>query len=51
VADNKATLLIPELAMETKLRLRQELALDARLRVAVREVDVEDQTVWFRPLG
>ncbi|WP_275098280.1 RNB domain-containing ribonuclease [Sedimenticola hydrogenitrophicus] len=51
VADNKATLLIPELAMETKLRLRQELALDARLRIAVREVDVEDQTVWFRPLG
>jgi len=49
--NNRATLLIPELAMETKLRVRQDLTLDARIRVALREVDVEDQVVWFRPLG
>lgn len=49
--NNKATLLIPELAMETRLRLRQDIALDACIRIAVREVDVEDQTAWFRPLG
>lgn len=49
--DSKATLLIPELAMETRLRLRSEVDLDARLRITVREVDVEDQTVWFRTLG
>lgn len=51
VAENKATLLIPELALETRVRLRREPALDTRIRLAVREVDVEDQTVWFRPLG
>ncbi|WP_428607809.1 RNB domain-containing ribonuclease [Sedimenticola sp.] len=51
VAENKVTLLIPELAMETKLRLRQEVALDSHIRIAVREVDVADQTVWFRALG
>lgn len=49
--NNRATLLIPELAMETKLRVRQDLKLDSRLSVALREVDVEDQVVWFRPLG
>ncbi len=51
VVDNKVTLLIPELAMETTLRLRQEPVLNARIRIAVREVDVEEQSVWFRPLG
>ena len=51
VDNNKATLLIPEFAMETKLRVRRELVLDTCIRIAVREVDVEDQTAWFRPLG
>lgn len=49
--NNRATLLIPELAMETRLRLRREMTLDTRIRISVREVDVEDQTAWFRPAG
>ncbi|MCW8906474.1 MAG: RNB domain-containing ribonuclease [Sedimenticola sp.] len=48
--ENRATLLVPELAMETRLRVRSDYPLDSRLRIALREVDVEDQAVWFRLL-
>ncbi|MES9858203.1 MAG: RNB domain-containing ribonuclease [Sedimenticola sp.] len=48
VRDNRATLIIPELALETKIRLRNELPLDAEVAVVVREIDLEDLTVWFR---
>lgn len=48
--ENRVTLLIPELAMETRLRVRSDYPLDSRLRIAVREVDVADQVAWFRLL-
>ncbi|MCW8891241.1 MAG: RNB domain-containing ribonuclease [Sedimenticola sp.] len=51
MTDNKVTLLIPELAMETRIRVRSPLPLDSRVPIAVREVDVEDQTAWFRLIG
>jgi exoribonuclease-2 len=51
MADSKATLLIPELAMETRLRLKAPVPLDTRLQIGLRQVDVEDQTAWFRLLG
>jgi len=50
ITDNRATLLIPELAMETRLRVHDDYPLDSRLRIALREVDVADQAAWFRLL-
>lgn len=46
--ERKATLLIPELAFETKIRIRDGLELDAEVTVQVREVDLADQTAYFR---
>ncbi|HEC15780.1 MAG TPA: RNB domain-containing ribonuclease [Sedimenticola sp.] len=51
MADRRATVIIPELAMETKIRLAQPVALDTRLEIAVRELDLADLTAWFRVLG
>ncbi|MCW8945342.1 MAG: RNB domain-containing ribonuclease [Sedimenticola sp.] len=51
VTDTKVTLLIPELAMETRIRVRSALPLESRVSIGVREVDVEDQTAWFRLIG
>ena len=49
--DRKGVALVPLLALETRLRLREEPALNQGLRVAVREVDIPAQTVSFRVLG
>ncbi len=40
--------LIPELALETRLRPRDDAELDSRLRVILREVDIPAQTAAFR---
>ncbi len=50
VQERRATVLIPELAMETKIRLNQEPALDSWLRLQIRELDVPAQVAWFRVL-
>ena len=42
--------MIPSLAMETRLRARGGLGPDDRLQLAVREVNLPDQTVYFRVL-
>jgi len=42
---------IPELAMETKIRLPENVPLDTRLLLAVKEIDLFDQIVWFRVLS
>ena len=42
--------LIPDLAMEARLRPRDGVELDGRLRIALREVDIPAQTAAFRPL-
>lgn len=49
--DRKAVLLLPELAMEARVRVRDEVALNQRLRVAVNEIDIPELTVNFRVLG
>ncbi|MEW7976555.1 MAG: RNB domain-containing ribonuclease [Candidatus Sedimenticola endophacoides] len=46
--DNRATVIIPELALETRVRLRDKAYPDQRLRLAVREVDPADLSAWFR---
>ena len=46
--DGRGNLVIPELAMETKLRLRDNGNLNDRKRLKVREVDLPELTVWFQ---
>ncbi len=48
--ERKAVLLIPELAMEVKVRLHDKFALDETVRLGVREVDLVTQDAWFRVL-
>ncbi|MCG6984002.1 MAG: RNB domain-containing ribonuclease [Thiocapsa sp.] len=49
--DRKTTILIPELALEGRVRSRETPALNDRLRIAVTEVDVPVLTASFRVLG
>ncbi|MCG6942122.1 MAG: RNB domain-containing ribonuclease [Thiohalocapsa sp.] len=51
LGERKDTLLIPELAFETKLRAKQELSLDQHLRLGIAEVDLYDLDARFRVLG
>jgi exoribonuclease-2 len=46
--DKRAVVLIPELAMETRVRLKTDPPLNARVRLAPREIDLPDLTCWFR---
>jgi exoribonuclease II len=46
--ERKATVLVPELALETRVRLREGMELNQVLRLAVSETDVPDLTVNFR---
>ncbi len=46
----RATLVLPELALETRLRLPREPALDTPLRLRIREIDLYGLTAWFRTL-
>jgi exoribonuclease-2 len=50
VDEQRTTRLIPELGMETRLRLSRPPSLDSELQLAVREVDLPDQMAWFRLL-
>jgi len=49
--ERKTVVIVPELALETRIRLAPEHALGQPLRLAVREVDVPAQAVFFRVLG
>jgi exoribonuclease II len=49
--DRKLVALVPALALETRLRLREEPSLNQSIRVAVRDLDIPDQAVNFRALG
>ncbi len=44
----RATILIPELAMETKIRTGQELALDSEVSLQLQDVDIPDLLARFR---
>ncbi len=46
--ERKAVALIPELALETRLRLREEPEYNDRLRIAVRDLDIPSQSASFR---
>ncbi len=48
--ERKAVLLIPELAMEVKVRLHDKFALDGGVRIRLRETDTVTQDAWFRVL-
>lgn len=49
--ERKAVALIPELALETRLRLRGEPEPNDRLRIAVRDLDIPAQSASFRVIG
>ncbi len=46
--ERKAVVMIPELALESKIRRKEDMQLDQTIRLEVREVDVPGQTVYFR---
>lgn len=46
--ERKAVLIVPELALETRIRLKDNMELDQRLMLALREVDLPTQTVYFQ---
>ena len=46
----RATILIPELGMEAKLRIRGQVALNDTIRVKPREIDPPDLACYFRVL-
>ncbi|WP_295882699.1 RNB domain-containing ribonuclease [uncultured Thiohalocapsa sp.] len=51
LGERKDTVIIPELALETKLRAKADLSLDQRLTLKVAEVDLYDLDARFRVLG
>jgi exoribonuclease-2 len=51
VEEHKAVAIIPELALETKIRRNDRMQLDTRLRLSVRDVNLFDQTAYFRVLS
>lgn len=46
--ERKAVLVIPELAMEIRLRPHEHFELDGRVRLKVRDVDLTTQDAWFQ---
>lgn len=49
--ERKAVVILPELALETRVRLKEGMQLDQTVRLAAREVDLPDQSVFFRVLN
>jgi exoribonuclease-2 len=50
LGERKAVIIVPELALETRIRVKHELALDQHLRLAVAEVDLPELECRFRVL-
>lgn len=48
--ERKTTLLIPELALETRIRTREGLKLDDELMLKVRDINLAEQMAYFRVL-
>ncbi|MGB5467612.1 MAG: RNB domain-containing ribonuclease [Sedimenticolaceae bacterium] len=48
--ERKAVVIIPELALDTRIRLSSDFSLGQTLRLGVREVDLPAQTAYFRVL-
>ncbi|NEX21666.1 RNB domain-containing ribonuclease [Thiorhodococcus mannitoliphagus] len=51
IDERKTVVLVPELAMEARVRVRDEVSLNQRLRLAVNEVDLPGLSASFRTLG
>ncbi|MCB1803077.1 MAG: RNB domain-containing ribonuclease [Gammaproteobacteria bacterium] len=49
--ERKSVVMIPELALETRIRASGEHRLDEQLRLELREVDVPGQNAWFGVSG
>lgn len=49
--ERKAVVVIPEIALESRVRLKEGMELDQRLKLALREVDLAAQTVYFQVLN
>lgn len=49
--DRKSVLLIPELALEVRIRLKEDPPLNQRIRLALAEVDIPQLTASFRTLS
>jgi exoribonuclease-2 len=49
--ERKDAVLIPDLALETRMRLKADPGLDSRLQLTVRELDIPSQIVEFRSRG
>jgi exoribonuclease-2 len=49
--ERKAVVVVPELALETRIRVSPDYSLNQSLNLAVREVDIPAQTAYFRVLG
>lgn len=46
--ERKAMVVIPELALESRIRRKEDMQLDQTIRLEVREVDIAGQTIYFR---
>lgn len=51
IGDRKTTIIIPELAMETKIRTRDSFRLNDTIRLRINEVDLPEQAAFFRYLN
>ena len=50
IEERKSTIVIPELAMEAKIRTRDSFKLDDTIRVQINSVDLPEQTAFFQYL-
>jgi exoribonuclease-2 len=50
LGERKAAVLIPELALETRIRLRDKMQPNQAVRLRVREVDLSEQQAYFQVL-
>lgn len=48
--ERKAVVMIPELALETRIRRSGDMQLDQEVRLQVQEVDIPTQSVYFRKI-
>ena len=46
--ERKAVVMIPELALESRIRRKEGMQLDQTIRLEAREVDLPGRTVYFR---
>jgi len=50
LSNNKTTLLIPEIAMLTQLKLKSKYELDSEVELKIASIDLENRSVDFKPV-